>query len=210
MIPHLTNLAKDAKLLVRKLSKILTIEDQHEEDWEYTNNILCFPMDIPAAKNASNEQPTQATPTPSAEKTPSLKDTQRNNFIVHPLNKLDTLMGLSLRYNVQVTKFCVIYSKFIQIDELKRVNQLTSHNISHLDEILIPLKPNQSPEVKKIELTEKQQQDQLIRTFKSKTGVELEEAKYYLDQANYDLTKALNEYKADAQWESTKKKQSVL
>jgi len=169
--------------------------DQHEEDWEYTNNILCFPIDVEAAKQANNEtQQATATPTPTEKLT---KDVRKDNFIVHPLNRLDTLMGLALRYDVP-------------IDELKRVNQLTGHNISHLFEILIPLKPNQTPEVKKIHLTKKQEQDQLIRSFRSKTGVDLDEAKFYMEEANFDLDAALSEYKADSQWEASKgKKQAV-
>jgi len=160
--------------------------DKHLNDETYSKNVAFFPFDLNAAvKEKSNPESTQVTI-----KTETPTDKVLNpNYIEHTITSVDTLQGIALAYGISVST-------------LKRANMLTSHSIAHLTKILIPVGNPTSPppkdqEIKKI---------QTLAEFQRKTGSSPEEAKYYLEDCDYEIAAALKQWREDNLWEKEHKK----
>jgi hypothetical protein len=105
--------------------------------------------------------------------------------IKHAVARTDTLAGLALKYSTSV-------------EAIKRANNMFSDSMSHLDFVMIPLKAGAKPPPKQNEF----KYDATVRFIRA-TGCPQDEAKFYLEGHDYDVDKALAEYKADVRWERT-------
>lgn len=111
-------------------------------------------------------------------------------FIVHRVALTDTLMGISLYYNVKVP-------------DIQRANKLISHQIYHKKTLLIPrpdvpIKPREAP-AESAEHAKVRRQKQ-IKLFCQMTSCDREEAKYYMEACDYHIDKAIKEWKTDGEW----------
>ncbi|KAI8898314.1 hypothetical protein BC833DRAFT_590373 [Globomyces pollinis-pini] len=108
------------------------------------------------------------------------------SFIVHYITNTDTLVGISLRYNITIQK-------------LRQVNRLFTDEVCNRESLIIPgihyqhqIPMNPDDELKK-----------LIKRFQIQTKcVDYFEAKSYMMQNDYDLDMAVVQYCDDLEWES--------
>jgi len=108
-------------------------------------------------------------------------------FIEHVVQKNDSLIHLSLKYDVSVS-------------QLRQVNfLLTGDMIHHRKTWLIPTNGRLiTPETPKPP-TERE----LILRFKSRFGCTFEEANYYLQESNWEFETASKEFEEDKKWEAS-------
>lgn len=111
--------------------------------------------------------------------------TTASGEIEHPVSKSDTLMGLSLRYGINVA-------------ELKRYNNLPTENISYLKTINIP-KGGRGAALPPA--SEAASRSAVIRAFASKHKLSKEEATYYLEEARFEEATAQRALQADLDFE---------
>jgi len=115
------------------------------------------------------------------------KDEKVPDFFVHIIEKGDTLVGLSLKYGVQV-------------DVLARINFLNKsnfHQISHIKQLKIPTNGKTiSPQV--LRTPTKQE---ITNEFARKNKLNADEARYYLEDNNWDIEAATKELEKDEEWE---------
>eukprot|EP01117_Protostelium_nocturnum_P007437 TRINITY_DN2659_c0_g1_i1.p1 TRINITY_DN2659_c0_g1~~TRINITY_DN2659_c0_g1_i1.p1 ORF type:complete len:367 (+),score=143.14 TRINITY_DN2659_c0_g1_i1:102-1202(+) len=118
-------------------------------------------------------------------------------FLKHVVKSTDTLVGLSVKYDVKT-------------DDIKYFNRLVKDSdLFTKPVVLIPYKgqkithPN-----KRTELDErKQEMKRMVKRFHKQTGCELEaEAKFYLDDSNFDYELALQKFREDSTWDSKQSK----
>jgi len=107
---------------------------------------------------------------------------QNFSCIMHIVMPYDTLQGVCLKYNVRAV-------------DLRRHNTFSGSNIRAFKVLKIPVEAGApvnmqegSPEV-------------LIQIFKNETNESTMEAKFYLEEANWDLQKAISDYKGDEAFE---------
>jgi LysM repeat protein len=178
-----------------KNAKGCTKEDLHEEDQQYTRLMRNFPLDTAAAKAASAQiSNDSSTPNPG----PPQEDEE---FIYHQVQKEDTLMGLSLKYNVSTV-------------DIQRVNRLMgSHDICHLRTIKIPKRalsphtkpPAPSPTPPRNTTRDFDPYKGAIEELQRLVGCNKDEARFYVSQAAGDLQMALMDYKSDAAYAASNK-----
>ncbi|CAG8624645.1 15228_t:CDS:2, partial [Racocetra persica] len=109
-----------------------------------------------------------------------------NLGVIHHIKKEDTLIGISLKYNVKIT-------------EIRKENQLFDDNIFARKILIIPNYVGQSlsanPSKEDVRKT-------LVKRFQLQSKcVDTVEAKYYMEQSNYDINKAVQIYREDILWE---------
>eukprot|EP01091_Cochliopodium_minus_P017546 TRINITY_DN6900_c1_g1_i1.p1 TRINITY_DN6900_c1_g1~~TRINITY_DN6900_c1_g1_i1.p1 ORF type:complete len:286 (+),score=80.91 TRINITY_DN6900_c1_g1_i1:53-910(+) len=158
--------------------------DFHEEDKSYTSIMSNFPYNENSKDQNDNNNPSA----PSLEEIQNItpknpEDEKKYHFV----KSGDTLAGIALRYSVSISS-------------LKQQNNLYSDSIFHLSKLLLP------GNAKVISTTPLTNSGAIIKDFVSRTGVSSEEAKYYLDETNYDLDLALEEYNEERNWENKNKK----
>jgi len=120
------------------------------------------------------------------EKVADHEDVQPPPLFTYTIQPGDTLVGISMRFNAP-------------IEELKKHNYLPhGYNVYHLKTMQIPT--NGKP-VPKLLMPPPSKADQL-KEFKRKAGdaCTLEEAKFYMEAANYNEDTALEEFKEDRRW----------
>lgn len=181
---------------LEKNSKGCTKADLHQEDEQYTKIMRNFPLDTNAAKAAASLHVSNDTSTPHPG--PPQEDEE---FIYHQVQKEDTLMGLSLKYNVSTV-------------DIQRVNRLMgSHDIWHLKTIKIPkraLSPHTKPPVPSPTPSRNTSRDVdpykgAVEEFQRMTACTKDEARFYVSQAGGDLQMALMDYRSDAAYAASNK-----
>lgn len=169
---------------MQKNSKGCTKADFHTEDENYSKIISNFPFDLNAEKERENAKNIDTTPKPAD------SISEDDQFIYHPVQKEDTLMGISLKYNVPMV-------------DIQRVNRLMgSQNIWHLKTIKIP-KTKDSKATPLFMSPKNLTVDPLegpIAEFQRVVGCSKEEASFYVSEAGGDVEMALIDYKADSEF----------
>lgn len=121
-----------------------------------------------------------------------------DDFIIHNVAMTDTLVGVALYYQVK-------------IEDIQRANNLTSHQIFHHKVLLIPRpdRPLARPERPPVEQSEEQikaRKAKQVKLFQQMSGVNAEEAKYYMELCEYRIDAAMEEWKTDSNWEAQNEK----
>jgi len=113
------------------------------------------------------------------------KEKKPPEFIIYEVQEGDTLVGISLKYDVPV-------------NEIQRANFITTgHQIFHRKTLRIPTHGRWlAPQIVK-----PKGEAELISDFKGRTGSGSEEAKYYLREAEMDMEEAVKNFKDDKAWE---------
>ncbi len=117
---------------------------------------------------------------------------------MHQVKENDTLVGISLRYDIAV-------------DLIRMANDFTGDDIYFKKEIIIPY-TNGMIYKDKLPATEQEQKEgkivlmnqALVEKYKDQPTYR-EEAKYYLEITSYDLEKALDEFEEDMKFEKEHK-----
>jgi hypothetical protein len=123
------------------------------------------------------------------------EDTGEEEFLVHRVNRSDSLLSLSLRYGVPVP-------------QIRRDNGVSAFNdsIRGYGELRIRRAPNAhrpllAPPVDRKVLD--------LQTLMKATGLSKQESEYYMSIAEDDFDAALAEYKEDMEWEKANGKTSI-
>lgn len=120
---------------------------------------------------------------------PSRLDSQANvnatAIVEHVILSGDTLPGICLKYGVSVVN-------------IRRMNKF-SGNAFHSRKVLqIPIQKGIPFQI------QEQTPDVILQLFKNETSETTEEARFYLDETNWDLTEALQAWRKDDAWDKEK------
>eukprot|EP00904_Undaria_pinnatifida_P005227 jgi/Undpi1/1834/HiC_scaffold_12.g05221.m1 len=118
-------------------------------------------------------------------------------FLEHVVMPEDTLTGICMRYKVKDR-------------ELRRLNGFIGNHFRMCDSLIVPnrFKAGEEPKQNTIgqePLTE----PELLQSFSVASKLGTSEAKYYLESNDWDLTKALKEWRDEKAWESEQKPQEA-
>jgi len=162
----------------------------HLEDVEFSARLSQFPLEVDSI-------PVDVlAPTPEAE-TKEEKNEPAKKVVYDPekyhllhVTEVDTLVGISLKYNVPISR-------------LQRINRLgNSHQIFHLSTLLVPkTADNKAPPPRPHEAAAIRKE--ALKSFQRRTGVTAEEARFYMEEHDYHLEKALKEYEEETKWEQS-------
>jgi LysM repeat protein len=108
-------------------------------------------------------------------------ETMETVVVEHTVMPCDTLQGICLRYKASVL-------------DVRRLNYLSSNNIRSYVVLKVPVKPLEAITIQLNSI------DVVEEKFRGKTGEPVLEAKYYLEDVNYDLNAALALWKEDDDW----------
>jgi len=180
------------EIVEKKLGKLLhpTAEDQFLA-LEYKPTLKQDEGEMIDPKNENNEEEEEKEKEKEKGKEKKEKEKEEkekeNPFFIHVVTKTDTLVGLALRYGVSV-------------DEIKRANFLTSGQlIWHRKNLRIPTHGRVFQPQRIAVPTHRE----IASLFKNKTGCkDLAEAKYYLEDCEYDMETALKHFEEDKKWEN--------
>jgi len=169
---------------------------QHLEDKEFSAIICNFPLqeqDDNKTGQEQKEEEEEEEEEKEKKKKKKEEDKETENFYIHKVRSSDTLVGLSLRYR-------------IPIDTLKKVNKINNFDDNNAiytrkylripknkDNEFVQDAPEESEDFKK---------RKLVRQFASITGAQLDEARFYLEDYNFILKKAIAEWNEDKKWEN--------
>eukprot|EP00741_Cyanophora_paradoxa_P002876 tig00000079_g2792.t1 len=120
-----------------------------------------------------------------------------DGVVEHPVSAADTLLGLSLCYNVPVAQIRQANGLSLGASPSTPVERLTFKK-----KLIIPSNGSYVPP--RPEVLEALRQSKALRQFGEMTGADVEEAKFYCSNSNYDAAKAAAEYKEDKAWENSK------
>ena len=109
-------------------------------------------------------------------------DKINESIVEHTVLSSDTIQGICLKYRITATI-------------LRRHNFFSGNNIQGLAVLRIPVNPNAPP----IEIQINSNEAKLQR-FKNATGETGREAKIYLDEAGWDVDRAIDFWKCDESW----------
>jgi len=119
--------------------------------------------------------------------TENSQDEKVNQYYIHMVLDTDTLQGIAIKYGCSV-------------QEIRELNQLRSNIIHERVSLQIPHKRDNVSNDIKLEDLEKLLESKLIHKFKRQAKCTLEEAKYYLDEANMEFSKAFIAFAGDSEW----------
>ena len=122
-----------------------------------------------------------------------IKENDKNSPIVSKEEKIiehiimsdDTLQGICLRYNVSAT-------------HIRRLNMFSGNSIQCKKSLLIPLSRGS------LIVPQSTTKDLLLQKFRNETGESVEEARIYMEDAEYILEDAISAWKIDESWEDEK------
>lgn len=170
----------------------------HEEDVAHTRALSSFPLDIGALRAAhaarmrlrlKEEEETAAAAVAVLD--PSLKSDDA--FLVHAVTPLDTLLGLQLRYGVSAAT-------------LRRYNpQMVGDVFGHLPALRIPRGSSPTPPPLPTSPDTQAKRRLACDLFSKRTKCTVDEARYYLEAAQWDANEALREYESDVAFEGAAK-----
>ncbi|KYR01253.1 hypothetical protein DLAC_02373 [Tieghemostelium lacteum] len=110
-------------------------------------------------------------------------------WVQHHVSTSDTLAGLAIRYNTS-------------IDVIKRINLIKSNQCITHQTLLVPVStvnPYTPPPPQP--MSEEERKRKLIQLFAVSENISKEEARSYLSNNDWDITKAIKELKDDLDWE---------
>jgi len=142
-------------------------------------------LDTPIEEN-SHEEPKTEEEEEEKDKSNDLALAIPTPFVTYNIQPGDTLIGISLKFAVP-------------IEVLKKHNYLPhGYNVYHLKAMQIPTWGKDVP----IPATKPMTRPEQLKEFKRKAGQDctLEEAKFYMENSNYDEAVALKEFKEDREW----------
>jgi len=116
--------------------------------------------------------------------------TVQDNNVIHYVTAADTLPGISLQYGVKVM-------------DIRKANKLFGNNLAEYETLIIPGAAKNLAKIPDPKMLEAIRRSKLIRKFKYKFSCTEEEAKYYLEIANYNFDNAILEYNSDLRWEKS-------
>jgi len=164
--------------------------DQHEEDSTYSYIMSNFPFQPKAhAENSiQNEEAPSAASNTKLVSPPS--PSERERYFAHPIAEGDTLVGLALKYNQNISI-------------LKMINRLPSHSIAHLKELLIPLTEEQvaSLGIRPPKSAPPDEKSHILRFMQRSGCKERSEALYYLGETDFNVDAAVALFLEDQDWE---------
>jgi len=118
-------------------------------------------------------------------------------LIRHKVLTTDTLSGIAVRYNVST-------------EAIKLTNKMQTDQVFGYNELWIPYDSKNPTPIPQEESKEYEKRN-LIRKFMKITDTDVEEeASYYLEEAGWDVDKAVEAYNGDAQWEDAKEKEDLM
>jgi len=113
-------------------------------------------------------------------------------FLIHYISSKDTLVGISLKYNVKV-------------DDIKRANNLFTGSLNERETLIIlgVSKIPKDVEDPTDEMKEERERQRVTKRFQLATKcVSPEEAKFYLEDCAFNVDEAIKRYKEDTEWAS--------
>lgn len=110
------------------------------------------------------------------------------SVVAHTVMPDDTLQGLCLRYGASPVA-------------VRRMNHFSGNSIQFKTTLLIPV--GRAPP--KLEQSPEYAREIILQQFRNRTGESIAEARFYLEDANYDLDAAIAEWCSDEQWEKGKR-----
>jgi len=161
--------------------------EKHIEDTDYSEIMKAFPFDPKEEEIHRLKQKEAKEFCPMPPKLEEMK--QHSDYFPHYVTSTDTLAGLSLKYNLPPSK-------------IKQINRLHNDSISHREVIYLPKTAESQGKTPGNRDTE----DDKICLFAFQTGCVREESKFYLEEANWDVNKALEDWKSDVAWSKTSAK----
>jgi len=111
--------------------------------------------------------------------------------VIHYISNRDTLVGLSLKYNVSV-------------DEIKRANKMFSNNIHEHEKLIIPGVKHLPKSMSDMsdEMKQERYRQRVTKRFQLVTKcVDPAEAQFYMEDNDYSLDTAVQKYLDDLKWE---------
>ncbi|CAG8575321.1 7881_t:CDS:2 [Ambispora leptoticha] len=156
----------------------------YREIFSDDNNQTILPTydDVLRGLNSAEQQHPQ-----QDEKKQGLRDDEKSEYgVIHYVRKEDTLPGLAFKYGVDIA-------------DIRKANRLFDNNVFARASLIIPNYFGPS-------LSEKQSKGDelksLIKRFQLRSKcVDPAEAKYYMEQSNYDIDSATQAYRDDVLWE---------
>lgn len=114
------------------------------------------------------------------------------DYIEHPVSPADTLFGVALKYGMEVS-------------DLKRVNKLRGNDVIGRKVLYIPRSASAlAAKPANQEQSDAAKRRTIVRKFMDITNCDsLEEAKFYLDETEYDLSRAIAMFNEDSAWETS-------
>lgn len=106
---------------------------------------------------------------------------ETTRVLEHTVMPTDTIQGICLRYRINVV-------------QLRQWNNFSGNNIKPFKSLLIPLEPGVTAAPQEVT------PEVMLRQFMNHTNLETEEAKFYLEEHNWNLQDALSAYRSDEQW----------
>lgn len=179
-------------------SKGCKIANKHVEDRSFTEIMQLFPYDEAANRedqlkkvlNEEESKKNQVTKKPTNFSVmPELEELiQHPDYITHQVTRADTLAGLALKYKTTTST-------------IKRVNRMPNDLVFQRDVIFIPKTAGCTQPIPSID---KMPNSSKIGFFVSRTGCAKEEAKFYLEESDWDVDTAVKSWKEDMSWSNTK------
>ncbi|CAD8091766.1 unnamed protein product [Paramecium primaurelia] len=131
----------------------------------------------------------QETPTPEITDE-QVQQFQKDHYFEHEI-KGETLQGLAIKYNITP-------------ESIRKFNNLTSNEIYYLKSIIIPNQSsydNQQKEMDQNSLHKIFMLQYMLKNILDPSDHSEKVAKYYLEVADWDLNKAIQEYKEDREFD---------
>jgi len=161
--------------------------NHHKEDENFTRCMQMFPFDPQSCpkKQVENILTTKVA-SPTLDKLPA-DLSGHPNFFEHRVTSADTLQGLAIRYNTTT-------------ETIRRVNRMKTNDVFERKTVFIPKSNDyQMP----IETTEQgPSRGQLLNQFVFETKCSTEEARFYLEDADWDTQQAIAAWKDDQNWQA--------
>ncbi|CAD8201804.1 unnamed protein product [Paramecium octaurelia] len=131
----------------------------------------------------------QETPTPEITDE-QVQQFQKDHFFEHEI-KGETLQGLAIKYNITP-------------ESIRKFNNLTTNEIYHLKSIIIPNQSSYEYQQKEMDQNSIHKiflLQYMMKSILDPTDSSEKVAKYYLEVADWDLIKAIKEYKEDREFD---------
>jgi len=122
----------------------------------------------------------------SSEKSNEKLDEKRNYGAIHYVKKDDTLIGLAFKYGIEIA-------------DIRKANRLFDDNIIARSTLIIPnyIGPSLSEK-----LSEEEEKKMLVKRFQIRSKcIDTMEAKFYMEESNYNIENAIQLYRDDVLWE---------
>eukprot|EP01117_Protostelium_nocturnum_P008107 TRINITY_DN2889_c0_g1_i1.p1 TRINITY_DN2889_c0_g1~~TRINITY_DN2889_c0_g1_i1.p1 ORF type:complete len:293 (+),score=130.13 TRINITY_DN2889_c0_g1_i1:120-998(+) len=165
------------------------IRDYRQMESQYINSSpLSMDSSFSSSKQEEKEEKREIASEPKKGEEKEKEVVASGQLIRHQVKTTDTMLGLSIKYNVKA-------------EDIKRANKLTRDG--DLITRLFVLIPNAAIETPPIQTQQKLSKKQLIQKFIEKTNCPPSEASFYLEGSNFDLEEAIKDFNEDESWEKS-------